>query len=57
MYAAEPLDPNKIEHKLLVININKTYLEEESIYEATRKRWVISPKRANKVDYIISEYK
>ncbi len=57
IYAAEPLDPQKIKHKLLVININKTYLEEESIYEATRKRWVVGPERANKVDYIISEYR
>ena len=47
--------------KLLVININGTYnLKNErhpNIYEATRKSWVLSPNRAQNVQYVLSEYR
>lgn len=53
----EPLDLANLQHKLLVINLNRTYDTPMSIYEATRKRWSINPKKAYEVDYILSEYK
>lgn len=57
MYSAEKLNLKNIKHNLLIININKTYKTAESVYEATRKRRVIKPERANQIDYVLSEYK
>lgn len=57
LYCAKDLDLNTIKHNLLIININKTYKTSDSVYEATRKWWVINEEKANKVDYVLSEYK
>ncbi|WP_025209085.1 LEM-3-like GIY-YIG domain-containing protein [Hippea sp. KM1] len=55
LYSAEPL--NEIKHNLLLININKTYKKEKSIYEATRKSWRLSKKKVQLIDYVLAEYK
>jgi len=55
IYSAKPLE--YIEHKLLVININKTYKTADSTYEATRKWRVINIDKAEKIDFILSEYR
>ncbi|MDR2511191.1 MAG: excinuclease ABC, partial [Bacteroidales bacterium] len=54
-------------HKLLIININKTYKQKKkqkngiydrpNIYEATRGWWVLDPQKAKQVDFVLSEYK
>ena len=55
LYSAKPLD--KIEHNLLLININKTYNRNISIYEATRKSWRLDLNKVKKVEYVLAEYK
>lgn len=57
LYSAETLDKNGIKHKVIIININKTYLPGISPYEATRKSWKMDIDRARKSDFIFSEYK
>jgi len=61
LYACEPLLPEEIQHKIMAININKTYaLKNElhpDIYEATRKSWVVSEHRIKEIDFVFSEYK
>lgn len=57
IYAAKEIDLKDIKHKLLVININKTYKTAISVYEATRKAWVINIDKARETDYVVSEYK
>lgn len=55
LYSAKPL--NEIKHNLLLININKTYKKEKSVYEATRKSWKLSKKKVQLIDYVLAEYK
>jgi len=57
LYSAETLNKNGIKHKVIIININKTYLPGISPYEATRKSWKMDIDRARKSDFIFSEYK
>ena len=57
MYNGGELKESDIADKLLVININSTYGKKEGIYEATRKSWKLSPERAKRVDYVLSEYR
>lgn len=69
LYNCEKLDEDKIKHNILVININKSYDDKRkkrtenqkylrsNIYEATRGWWVLSKKRAENVDYVLSEYR
>jgi len=69
LYNCEKLDEDKIKHKILVININKSYDDKRkkrtenqkylrsNIYEATRGWWVLSKNRAEKVEYVLSEYR
>ena len=52
-------------HKLLLVCINKSYDQQKAdgeyirpnIYEATRKHWTVSKKRADEVDYVLGVYK
>ena len=49
-----------IDDPVILIRINRTYREsmsEEELYEYTRKRWVLSPKRARNAKYALSIYK
>ncbi|HCC52764.1 MAG TPA: excinuclease ABC [Porphyromonadaceae bacterium] len=70
LYNCEKLDTNKIEHNILVININKTFdtskkkrknenpiYERPNIYEATRGWWRLNKNKAKKVDFVLAEYK
>ncbi len=41
----------------MIININKTYSTSESIYEASRKYWKLDIRNAEKVDYVLAEYR
>jgi len=43
-------------YKLIRININKEY-DKRPVYEACRWAWKVSPKRANKADYVLAEYR
>lgn len=57
IYWAEELKQENINHNLMIININKTYKSWESLYEATRKSWVIDKNKINKIEYYITVYK
>jgi len=57
LYVAKPIYDNQIRHKILIININKTYRPGISPYEATRKSWKLDINRAKNAEFIISEYK
>jgi hypothetical protein len=61
LYNGGELEEHGIIDRVLTININGTYnLRNENhpnIYEATRKSWKLSPARARKVDYVLSEYR
>lgn len=56
MYSAEPFAADK---PLLLININKLFDREmnaDEVYEATRKSWVVGPRR-HKAKYAIATYR
>lgn len=57
IYSCELLDMSNKSHRLLCININKTYDRDKDIYEATRKGWILNPDKANQADYVIAEYR
>lgn len=67
LYACEPLKLEDIRHNIMTININNTYRglknakeadpTYSNIYEATRKHWKLSLARAEKVEYVLSEYR
>ena len=57
LYAAKPIYNKDIKHKILIININKTYKPGVSPYDATRKSWKLNIDRAKNAEFIISEYK
>jgi len=61
LYECKPLLAEDIKHKIMLININKTYgLNNDlhpDIYEATRKSWKVSEHNAKDVDFVFSEYK
>jgi uncharacterized protein len=42
------------QHKAVLININRTATEKESIYEAVRYAWKIDPKKAAKADIVLA---
>lgn len=60
----QPIEINKGE-RLLLVNLNKSYDQSKAegvykrsdIYEATRKYWYLSKKRADKADFILGVYK
>ena len=43
----------EFQHNLLIINVNRS-ASEGSLYEAVRYCWKISPKKAEKVDYVLA---
>jgi len=49
-YSIEEID---IEHNLLMITINKSILERNSIYDATRFAWTLSENKMKKVEYVL----
>lgn len=53
-YSSTPLA--NVNDKLVIININRTYKANISIYDATRKSWRLSKPRADQADYVLSEY-
>ena len=56
MYSAAPFVADE---PLLLININKLFDREmnaSEIYEATRKSWVLGPRR-NKAKYVVATYR
>ncbi|MDB5228028.1 MAG: Excinuclease subunit domain protein [Bacteroidota bacterium] len=70
LYNCEELKKEEIQHKILVININKTFeigrkkkkilnpiYNRSNIYEATRGWWVLDKNRAKKSDYVLAEYR
>ncbi len=68
-YNCKELTKEEIQHKILVININKTYdkkrkrkndnpiYDRPNIYEATRGWWVLDINRAENIDFVLAEYK
>ena len=61
LYACKPLLLEDIQHKILSININRTYgLKTDfhpNIYESTRKSWVLSEHRIKEIELVFSEYR
>jgi hypothetical protein len=70
LYNCKKLNAEDIKHKILVININKTFdtgkkkikinnpiYARPNIYEATRGWWRLNKNKAEKVDYVLAEYK
>ncbi|MFY9158455.1 LEM-3-like GIY-YIG domain-containing protein [Aquirufa ecclesiirivi] len=69
LYNCEELKKEDIQHKVLVININKSYdnkrkkksdnpdYDRPNIYEATRGWWVLDKNRAENSDYVLAEYR
>lgn len=69
LYNCKELKIEDIRHKILVININKTYdnkrkkksedpvYDRPNIYEATRGWWVLDKKRAENSEFVLAEYK
>ncbi len=41
-------------HKLLMITVNRSISERDSIYEAVRWAWKLAPKTAKQVDYVLA---
>ncbi len=68
LYNCEELKKENVKHKILVININKTFdnkrnrknddpvYNRPNIYEATRGWWVLDNNRARKTEYVLAEY-
>ncbi|WP_276378925.1 excinuclease ABC [Flavobacterium sp. H4147] len=69
LYNCEELKKENVKHKILVININKTFgskrnrknndpiYNRPNIYEATRGWWVLDNNRAKKAEYVLAEYR
>lgn len=60
-YSTEPVKTFK--HKIMAININKTYKNDKlserhpNIYEAVRKSWKVSLKKAEQAELVLTEYR
>ena len=61
LYDCQSLTNSDFRHKVLSININKTYdLKSEdhpNIYEATRKSWKLNARKIQEIDFVFSEYR
>lgn len=69
LYNCKKLKQEDIKHKILVININKTFDKKHkrkkevpiynrpNIYEATRGWWVLDINRARQIEYVLAEFK
>jgi hypothetical protein len=42
------------EHKAILININRTATEKDSVYEAVRYAWKLDPKKASKAEIVLA---
>jgi len=54
------IEEAEIKEKVMLININnlfKTNMNDEEIYEATRKSWIVSLEKANKCEIVMAVYK
>lgn len=56
LYGVKPLKTKDVKHNLLCININRLYEKDSDLYDATRKCWVVNKDKANKCDFVASEY-
>lgn len=54
LYDCKPIE--RFAHRVMTININKTYNANPNIYEATRKSWKVDGKKAQRIEYVLSEY-
>ena len=50
-YQAEEID---FKHKVLMITVNHTVLEKESVYEAVRFAWILDPRKAQNAEYVLA---
>lgn len=57
LYSAEIINKKQINHKVIIININRTYKPGISPYEATRKSWKMDINKAKIAEFVFSEYK
>lgn len=61
IYSAKKLKKSDIKHKIILININNAYRDNnedlKKLYEVTRKAWKINYKRASQAQYAIVTYK
>ena len=57
LFETKPLTSFDIKHNLLLININKTYKSERSLYDATRKHWKLNRNKLDSIDYVCGEYR
>jgi hypothetical protein len=46
--------PAKFEHKAILININRSATERESVYDAVRYAWKLDPKKAMKTEVVLA---
>ncbi len=51
------IPPEDFKHKIMSININRTYDPKTNIYEVTRQSWVLSEQRTKEVEFVFSEYR
>ena len=59
IHGAEELFPEQIQHRILVIKINKLYrrdMSSDELYDAVRGVWRASLKRVKRVDYVFGVY-
>ncbi len=57
-YSAQPIYKKEFRHKVILININKSYKHSNcDVYEATRKSWAMKIEKAEEAEYVLSEYK
>lgn len=56
-YAVEEIQKEDFKHNAIVININQSYAKENSIYDATRGNWVVSPNKLSSFSIAIAEYR
>jgi uncharacterized protein len=50
-YEAKEAD---FEHKVILININRSATERENVYEAVRYAWKLDPKKAAKAEFVLA---
>ena len=50
-YSAEEIE---FKHKVIIINVNSSVTEQESVYEAVRYAWKIDPKKAQQAELVLA---
>lgn len=64
MYDCKKIEPKEGDH-LLLVSLNRSYdqakatglYQRDNDYEMTRKHWYISPRKAEKIDYVLGIYR